>query len=169
MEDRSETRWLSAEQRDAWIAFVAASTWLPDALDTQLRRDADLSHVEYRVLSWISMHPRRSRRMSEIAALANASLSHLSRIVARLEKRGWVLRTPDPDDGRATLASLTDAGWVKVVESAPGHVEEVQRLVFDNLTAAQVHQLREICELVLHAARPDLCLPHHDDAAQDLE
>jgi hypothetical protein len=32
---------------------------------------------------------------------------------------------------------LTDGGWDKVVATAPGHVEEVQRLVFDNLTPAR--------------------------------
>jgi DNA-binding MarR family transcriptional regulator len=58
--------------------------------------------------------------------------------------RGWIERTPDPQDGRYTLATLTDAGWDKVVDSAPGHVEAVQSLVFDNLTKAQVGHLSEI-------------------------
>jgi hypothetical protein len=32
---------------------------------------------------------------------------------------------------------LADDGWVKVVDSAPGHVEEVRRLVLDPLTKAR--------------------------------
>ena len=73
-------------------------------------------------------------------------------------------RAPDPQDGRATLASLTDAGWDKVVATAPGHAEEVQRLVFDNLTAEQVRQLGQISETIARAARPDhrLKLPSRD-------
>ena len=80
------------------------------------------------------MSDGRTVRMSDVAAGANVTLSHFSRVASRLEKHGWIRRTPDPDDGRATLAVLTEAGWLKVVDAAPGHVREVQRLVFDDLT-----------------------------------
>ncbi|MHB1491536.1 MarR family protein [mine drainage metagenome] len=159
MDDDAAPRWLTEEQTRAWIALASTVVWLPAALDAQLQRDAGVSYVEYTVLSWLSMRPGRSTRMSEIAALANVRLSHLSRIAARLEARGWMRRAPDPDDGRATLAILTDAGWDKVVETAPGHVAEVQRLVFDGLTSAQVDQLRSIGTRIVHVAQPDLCLP----------
>ena len=93
----AEPRWLSPEQRDAWIALLATTVWLPATLDAQLRRDADLTFVEYQVLSWLSMSPARSARLSDIAPVANMHLSHLSRVVTRLEQRGWVRREPDPD------------------------------------------------------------------------
>lgn len=147
-------RWLTPDQEQAWLALVAALIWLPAAIDAQLQRDADVTHAEYNVLSWLSMSPGRTARMSEIAAAANVSLSHLSRIATRLERRGWLRRAPDPQNGRATLASLTDAGWDKVVSAAPGHAEEVQRLVFDNLTPEQVGQLQRISETIVRAARP---------------
>jgi len=152
-------RWLTPEQTAAWLPLVGATVWLPAALDAQLQRDVGMTYVEYGVLSWLSMSPDRTARMSEIAALANVKLSHLSRIAARLEKRGWMRRTPDPNDGRATLAILTDQGWDKVVATAPGHAEEVQRLVFDNLSAADVRHLQRIAERIVKAAKPDLCLP----------
>lgn len=155
----SEPKWLTPEETRGWIALACTLAWLPSALDAQLQRDAGITHVEYQVLSWLSMSPGRTRRMSEIAAQANVNLSHLSRIAARMEKRGWMKRTPDPDDGRVTLAILTDDGWAKVVATAPGHVGEVRRLVFDNLTPAQVRQLQQIGERLATAARPDLCLP----------
>ncbi len=151
-----EPRWLSPEQTAAWLALIGTTVWLPAALDAQLQRDAGISHVEYVVLSWLSMSPGRTARMSAIAARSNVSLSHLSRIAARLEKRGWMRRTPDPDDGRATLATLTDAGWDKVVDTAPAHAEQVQRLVFDGLSAADVRHLERIAARILRAANPDL-------------
>ena len=67
--------------------------------------------------------------MSELATMAEGSLPRLSQVAARLEQRGWVRRTPDPADGRYTLATLTDQGRAKVTEAAPGHVQEVRRLV----------------------------------------
>jgi DNA-binding MarR family transcriptional regulator len=155
----SEPRWLDDDERAAWLSLAGVITLLPAALDAQLQRDAGISHFEYMVMAMLSMSPHRTRRMSEVAALANGGLPRLSRTVDRLDKRGWVVRRPDPADGRATLAHLTDAGWDKVVATAPGHVAEVRRLVLDPLSAAQVRQLHEIATSIGAVVRPDGCLP----------
>ena len=154
MSERGEPRWLTAEQQRAWVALVGVVIRLPAALDAQLQRDAGITHTEYSVLSWLSRQPGRTSRMSEIAALNSVTLSHLSRIAARLEQRGWLRRAPDPGDGRATLATLTETGWDKVVATAPGHVEEVRRRVFDQLQPAQVRHLLETNTSILDALAP---------------
>jgi DNA-binding MarR family transcriptional regulator len=148
-------RWLDAEERQAWLALISVMIRLPSALDAQLQRDAGLSHFEYQVMAGLSESHDRTLRMSVLALLAEGSLSRLSQVVSRLEKRGWIRRAPDPTDGRYTLAELTDAGYAKVVASAPGHVEAVRRLVFDPLTKAQTRQLREIGRRVMTAIDPD--------------
>ncbi|ARX80809.1 MarR family transcriptional regulator [Streptomyces alboflavus] len=84
--------------------------------------------------------------MSELAYLANGSLSRLSNVVKRFEKRGWMERWPDPDDGRYTIAALTDAGYDVVVAAAPTHVRSVRRLVLDQLSAADQQALARIAE-----------------------
>src|SRR4051812_2727733 len=117
-----EPRWLDADQQQTWITLSALTIRLPGALDSQLQRDAGLSLFEYLTLSGLSMARDRTMRMSDLAAFTEGSLPRLSQVVGRLEKRGWVRRTPDPADGRYTLAILTDDGWDKVVASAPGHV-----------------------------------------------
>lgn len=159
MDASAEPRWLSVEEQQTWFALTGVLAWLPDALDAQLQRDAGISHFEYMVMAMLSMSPQRTRRMSEVATLANGGLPRLSRTVDRLDKRGWVVRRPDPADGRATLAVLTDAGWEKVVATAPGHVAEVRRLVLDPLSAAQVRQLHEIATSIGAVVQPDGCLP----------
>jgi DNA-binding MarR family transcriptional regulator len=159
VEAGDEPRWLTEEEQQAWFALAGMVTWLPDALDAQLQRDAGISHFEYQVMAMLSVSPQRTRRMSEVAALANGSLTRLSRTVDRLDKRGWVTRRPDPEDGRSTLAVLTDAGWDKVVATAPGHVAEVRRLVFDPLSRSQVRQLREIATRIRQVVQPDGCPP----------
>jgi DNA-binding MarR family transcriptional regulator len=159
-----EPRWLDPEEQQAWITLASVIMRLPGALDAQLQRDAGLSHFEYLVLSGLSMRPERTMRMSDLAAFAEGSLSRLSQVVGRLEKRGWIRRATDPTDGRYTLATLTDAGWDKVVSSAPGHVEEVRTLVFDSLTKAQQRQLREIGRRIMRAIDPnDRCLTDPSD------
>src|SRR4051794_39344159 len=106
---------------------------LPQELDAQLQRDAGLSWFEYLILAGLSEAPERTLRMSRLAVRASGSLARLSHGVARLERRGWVVRRPCPEDGRYTNATLTDAGWEKIVATAPGHVETVRRLVVEAL------------------------------------
>jgi DNA-binding MarR family transcriptional regulator len=80
-------------------------------------------------------------RLSELAEDCNCTLPRLSKVMVRFERREWVTRYPDPDNGRYTLATLTEAGLRKVVDSAPGHVERVRQLVFDPLSGAQQRHL----------------------------
>jgi DNA-binding MarR family transcriptional regulator len=148
-------RWLTEEEMASWLALVGVLVRLPAALDAQLQRDAGMTHFEYVVLVRLSDAPERTLRMSELAGLANGSLSRLSHVVTRLEQRGWVHRTTDPADGRYTLATLTDDGCAKLVDAAPGHVEAVRRYVFDPMTAAQRRQLRDIGRRIIRAIDPD--------------
>jgi DNA-binding MarR family transcriptional regulator len=150
-----DTRWLDAEESQAWRALAKTLAKLPASLDAQLRRDAGISHFEYQVLALLSEAPGCTLRMSVLATQVEGSLPRLSQVVTRMEQRGWVRRTPDPSDGRYTLATLTDQGRAKVTQAAPGHVQEVRRLVLDPLTKAQSRQLREICGRIMRAIGPD--------------
>jgi DNA-binding MarR family transcriptional regulator len=151
----TEPRWLDADEQRAWLSVVAVMLTLPAALDAQLQRDAGLTHFDYVVLASLSAAPERTMRMSDLAARASSSLSRLSHAVAKLEGRGWVRRQPHPTDGRATVAIMTHAGWAKIVETAPGHVETVRTLVFDALSESQVQQLRRINDRLLQRLDPD--------------
>ena len=148
------TKWLNAEQQDAWKRFIAVVELLPGVLDSQLRRDAGLTHYEYFLMAMLSEAPERTLRMTALATRTNATLPRLSHVVRRLEDRGLVERFPCPEDGRATNARLTETGWDKVVETAPGHVENVRRNVIDALTAEQVAHLAEVAEAILERIDP---------------
>jgi DNA-binding MarR family transcriptional regulator len=150
----AEPRWLTDDERAAWVRLVSVIIKLPAALDAQLQRDAGISHFEYMVLSRLSEAPGRTLRMSDLAVLANGSLSRLSHVVTRLERRGWVRREPCPGDGRFTNAVLTDDGWAKVEASAPGHVEAVHELVIDALAPEQIEQLRDISLAIMGRVVP---------------
>ena len=57
-----EPRWLDAEEQQTWLALASVLMRLPSALDTQLQRDAAISHFEYQVLAGLSMSPERTLR-----------------------------------------------------------------------------------------------------------
>ncbi|MET0354844.1 MULTISPECIES: MarR family winged helix-turn-helix transcriptional regulator [Plantibacter] len=151
----TETRWLSDDEQRSWVRFAAVLELLPAALDLQLTRDQHLTHFDYFTLAMLSETPGRTLRTSALAARTNATLPRLSRVLTRLEEAGFVARTPCPEDRRATNVTLTDAGWDKVVQAAPGHVEHVRSLVLDALTPAQIEQLGEISAALLTKLDPD--------------
>jgi len=147
-------RWLTDDERDAWMPLIGVLIKLPAALDAQLQRDSGLSHFEYMVLSRLSEAPERTLRMSDLAVLANGSLSRLSHVVTRLERRGWVRREACAEDGRYTNAVLSGEGWAKVTATAPGHVAAVRQFVVDALSPEQIGQLREIAQTIMSRVVP---------------
>ncbi|GAA0234075.1 MarR family winged helix-turn-helix transcriptional regulator [Cryptosporangium japonicum] len=150
-----DTRWLSQPELAAWVRLAAILELLPAALDTQLRRDAQLTHFDYYVLAMLSEAPDRTLRMTALAERTTATLARLSHVVQRLEARGLLERFPCPEDRRATNARLTDAGRDTVVEAAPGHVALVRERVLDALTPEQVGQLATITDAILRRLDPD--------------
>jgi DNA-binding MarR family transcriptional regulator len=148
-------RWLTEQERRAWVRLVAVLELLPAALDAQLRRDAGLTHFDYFVLSRLSETPEHTLRMTTLAQSTNASLPRLSHVVRRLEERGLVERSPCPEDRRATNARLTPDGLRVVESTAPGHVAAVREHVIDALAPQQVEQLTAITDALLERLDPD--------------
>jgi DNA-binding MarR family transcriptional regulator len=149
-----DTPWLDRRQLRAWIRLRAVLALLPGALDAQLRRDGDVTEFEYQVLAMLSEAPGRTLRMTELARRTSATLPRLSHVVTRMEGRGLVERSPCPEHRRATNARLTDGGWAKVQQAAPGHVATVRRHVIDALTDEQIDQLVAIGDAILARLDP---------------
>ena len=145
------TRWLDEDELQAWLRLTGVMLKLSPALDSQLQRDSDLTHFDYLCLAMLSESDGRTLRMSDLAARANASLSRLSHVVSKLERRGWVERRPSPDSRRVTLVTLTDEGWAVLVKAAPGHVETVRSLVFEGLAREDVAALGRVAGHIVEA------------------
>ena len=154
MAPAGETRWLSKGELATWVRLVAVLELLPNVLDSQLRRDADLTNFDYYVLAMLSEADERTLRMTTLAAQTNAALPRLSHVVRRLEERGLLERLPCPEDKRATNARLTDAGMATVEAAAPAHVANVRAHVLDALTPEQVEQLGQIADALLGRLDP---------------
>jgi DNA-binding MarR family transcriptional regulator len=151
----TKPRWLSNRELAAWVRLAAVLELLPGVLDSQLRHDAQLTHFEYYALAMLSQAPRRTLRMTELAAQTNATLPRLSHVAARLESRDLVERFPCPEDARATNVRLTGIGWRKLRASAPGHVANVRAHVIDALSAEQIDQLTDIADAILSKLDPE--------------
>jgi DNA-binding MarR family transcriptional regulator len=149
----ADPRWLSKPQLDAWVNLAQVLMLLPTRLDRQLREEAGIPHAYYQILALLSGQPDRAMRMTDLARSVGTTTSRLSHAVASLEQRGWVRRSACPTDRRGQLAHLTDAGLAVLEAAAPGHVDEVRRLVFDHLVEAEIAQLRAITDKILPTLR----------------
>jgi DNA-binding MarR family transcriptional regulator len=160
----ADARWLSDDEQETWRAFLWTSQLLHEALDRQLRRDAQMPHAYYMILAMLSEAPGRASTMTTLAQTVRFSASRLSHAVARLEAYGWVRRTKQSTDARTTVAELTDEGFEVLAAAAPGHAEEVRRNLFDPISREQVLQLRAICQAALAMLAPAAtCDPSEED------
>ncbi|HEX5290286.1 MAG TPA: MarR family transcriptional regulator [Streptosporangiaceae bacterium] len=144
MTEQAQTRWLSESEQQAWRAFLNACRRLFPEMDAHLQHVAGIPHAYYEILVRLSEAPGRELRMTQLADASTSSKSRLSHAVARLEARGWIERLACPTDRRGQIARLTDEGFAALDAAAHQHVDQVRRMVFDQLTPAQVEQLAAI-------------------------
>ena len=143
------TRWLTPEQLDAWLPTAGVMLRLGTALDSQLQRDSDLTHFDYLCLAMLSETSDWTMSMSALAGRTNASLSRLSHVISKLERRGWVSRCRSDVSRRVTLVTMTEVGYDVLVAAAPGHVETVRSLIYDGLSEEDVANLRKLMSHIL--------------------
>jgi len=132
-----EVRWLTPEQQVHWRAFLTGSAIVTAALSAQLEAEAGMSLSEYEVLVRLSEAENHTLRMSQLADGLVHSRSRLTHTVRRMEQRGLVERLACEGDGRGVNCHMTTRGYETLVETAPGHVAAVRRVLVDALTEEQ--------------------------------
>jgi DNA-binding MarR family transcriptional regulator len=101
---------ISPDTRDRLTASIAQLVRTGRHLST---RAAAQLYGELPSFGWALLLPLErdgAQRCSALAAQAGIDVSVASRQIAVLERAGHVERRPDPEDGRASLLSLTPAG-----------------------------------------------------------
>jgi DNA-binding MarR family transcriptional regulator len=147
-------RWLTEDEQVSWRAYLRASRELTVAFDRDLQ-EVGISLPEYELMSMLSEAPDAQMRMSALAALIVQSRSRVTHTAARLERRGWVRRTPAPDDGRGVILRLTEGGSTALDSFAVAHISSVRRHLIDVLTAEQFAALGATMQVVRDAYAAD--------------
>jgi DNA-binding MarR family transcriptional regulator len=144
----ADSPWLSDGQQTVWRQYLNISRRLQERIERDVQRRAGMPQAYYLILAMLSEAPGRSLRMNQLADVLDASQSRTSHAVARLEEQGWVRRERTPLDGRGQIASLTDAGWERLTELAPGHAETVRSAMFDPLDEKDLADLGRIYDKI---------------------
>ncbi|MCB8044678.1 MarR family transcriptional regulator [Microbacterium oxydans] len=88
----------------------------------------DAPAAQWRVLSLLEQ--AGSRRVGELAAAARTTQPGMTRLLGGLEREGLILRSPDPDDSRATVVDITaqgDLGARRLASRVPRHSRSTLR------------------------------------------
>lgn len=94
----------------------------------------DITPIQYAVLSVLAARPGIDQ--STLAGLAALDRSTLGDVVARLARRGLLRRTPDPQDRRSRVLTLTPAGS-RLLGDIEVPVRRAQRRMLAPLNAAE--------------------------------
>ena len=95
---------------------------------------------------------------SSTSVLASAeAVSHqaIGAILAVLEARGFIHRSPDPTDGRRQLISLTAAGVARAENTTSAREEWLARALQDRLTDDERRVVRHAMALLSRLAESD--------------
>jgi DNA-binding MarR family transcriptional regulator len=141
--------WLALPESDrrSWTSFRRAAVEIIAALDADLRAQVDLCFTDFDAMITLSAAEGATMRMADLARAVSRSPSTLTRLVARLEKRGLVVRSRPT--ATEVVVTLTDQGYALLARAAPEHLAHVDQLFWSRLTTAQRDQMGTLCGRLL--------------------
>jgi DNA-binding MarR family transcriptional regulator len=116
---------------------------LDDAL-----QELQVTTPEYTALS--VLRHRSGLSSAQLARRAFVSAQAMNLIVVALERRGWIARSPDPDNGRILRAKLTPLGKEMLV-ACDRATASVEKALLAELSASEVAALRSMLERCANA------------------
>src|SRR5262245_18822292 len=105
------------------------------------RTATGLSRAEVGVLAALSSRPYR---ITELAAREGISQPGVTQLVNRLQRRAWVERRTDPQDGRAVVVDITDTGS----EALEGVRMEYRALLHEEIAALDDEEVETLAAAV---------------------
>ena len=137
------------DPREAWYRLLQLSSRVLRELDRSLDAQDRITVTEFDVLITLDNAPDQQLRMTDLARATMLSSGGTTRLVGRLEDRGFIRRNQDPDDARAFRATLTPAGRQKLAQARRTHDAVLVRMLTPHVTAANLRALeRALGEII---------------------
>jgi len=145
-------KYMTPVRAAAFLGLVRAGQTLARELDADLEREHGIGLRAYEVLLFLAVFsPDGHLRMVDLTEQAPLSQSRVSRLVAELEARGLVARTPSGDDRRGVDVAITRKGIQKFKEAQDDHIAALERRLFAHLRADEVDQVAALTARILDA------------------
>ena len=105
----------------------------------------DAPAAQWRALSLLEHDG--GQRVGELARAARTTQPGMTRLIGQLEQEGLVRRSPDPDDSRATVVTITDHGGA-TLQQWREQLREILEPRFSDLDEAEWHHLARAAEIL---------------------
>ncbi len=122
-----------------WV-LVSEIYWMSYKLLERRFYHLGVSASQARVLAVLHF-AKEPMKPSLVATLLFQETQSITGILQRIEARGWVKRSPDPDDRRAVGLALTDKGHDVTAEIVKISAELYDELFSAALSAAEIRQV----------------------------
>jgi MarR family transcriptional regulator, organic hydroperoxide resistance regulator len=114
-----------SELRQLFNDLIRFEIELWNAADARLKSDFDLPLTQFEPMSVMDRTP--GCRVYDIAGELGITTGGTSKLVDRIEARGFCRRLPNPDDRRSSLVELTADGRRVLAQAGEAFDDELQR------------------------------------------
>jgi len=118
--------------------FLRRILQLPGSDELTIAEQATLSRLEH----------GGPTTASALARAEQVSPQAIGPIVAGLEERGLLVRSPDPTDGRRALLSLTASGRAMLRDKRSRRVEQIAKVLDEKFSRAELETLQAAAPLI---------------------
>lgn len=137
----------------AWGAFFVAHALSIQKIERELSTKAPLSLHEYDVLLAIDRTHEKKLRYSDLVSASIFTKSGITRILKRLENRGYIDRLKCESDGRGALAQLNKKGASALRDTWELYSREILNVLDPALTHSEAKELENVMEKIIEVVR----------------
>jgi DNA-binding MarR family transcriptional regulator len=125
-----------------WLRMLACTNLIGNHVRQRLQAQFSTTLPRFDLMAQLERAPQ-GLKMGELTRRLMVTGGNVTGITDMLEEEGLVVRTPDPDDQRASRVKLTKTGEQQFRRMAAEHERWVVEL-FDDLTVKQKTRLAEL-------------------------
>ncbi|WP_030172578.1 MarR family winged helix-turn-helix transcriptional regulator [Streptomyces sp. NRRL S-813] len=133
--------------RDLWVVFSRLRRRI-----RKVAQDDDLTPSQVSALTLVGKHGAATA--SALAAAEGVRPQSMAATLAGLEQHGLIRRSPDPDDGRRQLVTLTDSGRERIEGNRQVRAEWLARALEDRYTEDERQTIVEALTLLERLTQP---------------
>jgi DNA-binding MarR family transcriptional regulator len=146
MTNKLDTEFNSADVSPGLLLWRVTNTW--QAKQRQALQPFRLTHVQFVLLASLTwLETENLVTQQQLAEHAHTDRMMTSQVIRTLERKGFVQRTPHPEDNRAFALTVTPQG-LKIINKAIIAVEDVDRIFFGKLGVVKRNFIRGLTVLV---------------------
>ncbi|MGZ4310200.1 MAG: MarR family winged helix-turn-helix transcriptional regulator [Gaiellaceae bacterium] len=131
---------------ETFAALLRAHSATTRGFNADLVAEHGLTLNDYEVLLHLAHAPDQRLRRIDLSEQVLLTPSGITRLLAGLERSGWVERASCESDARVTYAQLTDEGLEKLRDAAKSHVGSIRSLFAERFTPSELAALRDLLQ-----------------------